>query len=39
MIRAAAKNHAGVAVVVDPADYAHVLNEIDRRKRSTRCAS
>ncbi len=28
MLRAAAKNYAGVAVVVDPADYAGVLDEI-----------
>ena len=28
MIRAAAKNHAGVAVVVDPSDYASVLDEM-----------
>jgi phosphoribosylaminoimidazolecarboxamide formyltransferase/IMP cyclohydrolase len=28
MLRSAAKNHAHVAVVVDPADYARVLNEI-----------
>ncbi|MFZ0058876.1 MAG: bifunctional phosphoribosylaminoimidazolecarboxamide formyltransferase/IMP cyclohydrolase [Acidimicrobiales bacterium] len=28
MVRAAAKNHAHVAVVVDPADYAPVLDEI-----------
>jgi phosphoribosylaminoimidazolecarboxamide formyltransferase/IMP cyclohydrolase len=28
MVRAAAKNHACVAVVVDPADYATVLDEI-----------
>jgi phosphoribosylaminoimidazolecarboxamide formyltransferase/IMP cyclohydrolase len=28
MLRAAAKNHAGVTVVVDPADYARVLEEI-----------
>jgi phosphoribosylaminoimidazolecarboxamide formyltransferase/IMP cyclohydrolase len=28
MLRSAAKNHAGVAVVVDPADYARVLEEI-----------
>jgi phosphoribosylaminoimidazolecarboxamide formyltransferase/IMP cyclohydrolase len=28
MIRAAAKNHGDVTVVVDPADYAHVLTEI-----------
>jgi phosphoribosylaminoimidazolecarboxamide formyltransferase/IMP cyclohydrolase len=28
MLRSAAKNHAHVAVLVDPADYARVLNEI-----------
>jgi phosphoribosylaminoimidazolecarboxamide formyltransferase/IMP cyclohydrolase len=28
MLRAAAKNHAGVAVLVDPADYGAVLGEI-----------
>jgi phosphoribosylaminoimidazolecarboxamide formyltransferase / IMP cyclohydrolase len=28
MLRAAAKNHAGVAVLVDPADYPRVLEEI-----------
>ncbi|MGH8704179.1 MAG: bifunctional phosphoribosylaminoimidazolecarboxamide formyltransferase/IMP cyclohydrolase [Burkholderiales bacterium] len=28
LLRAAAKNHAGVAVVVDPADYGPVLDEI-----------
>jgi phosphoribosylaminoimidazolecarboxamide formyltransferase/IMP cyclohydrolase len=28
LLRAAAKNHAGVAVVVDPADYPRVLDEI-----------
>ncbi|HEY7237867.1 MAG TPA: bifunctional phosphoribosylaminoimidazolecarboxamide formyltransferase/IMP cyclohydrolase [Burkholderiales bacterium] len=28
MLRSASKNHAGVAVVVDPADYARVLDEI-----------
>ena len=28
MLRAAAKNHGGVAVVVDPADYPRVLEEI-----------
>jgi len=28
MLRAAAKNHAGVTVVVDPADYTHVLDEL-----------
>ena len=31
MIRAAAKNHAGVAVVVDPEDYGAVLAEIAAR--------
>jgi phosphoribosylaminoimidazolecarboxamide formyltransferase/IMP cyclohydrolase len=30
MLRSAAKNHAGVAAVVDPADYARVLAEIRR---------
>ncbi len=30
MVRSAAKNHARVAVVVDPADYAAVLEEIER---------
>jgi len=35
MIRAAAKNHAGVAVVVDPADYMDVLEEIDRLEGGT----
>jgi len=29
MLRAAAKNHAGVAVVVNPADYALVLSEMN----------
>ena len=29
MIRAGAKNHDGVTVVVDPADYARVLAEMD----------
>ncbi len=28
MVRSAAKNHGGVAIVVDPADYATVLEEI-----------
>ena len=28
MLRAAAKNHAGVAVVVDPADYAPLVDEL-----------
>ena len=35
MIRAAAKNHADVAVVVDPADYMDVLDEIDRLDGTT----
>jgi phosphoribosylaminoimidazolecarboxamide formyltransferase/IMP cyclohydrolase len=30
MVRAAAKNHAHVAIVVDPADYADVLDELRR---------
>ncbi len=30
MVRAAAKNHASVAVVVDPADYVGLLDEISR---------
>jgi phosphoribosylaminoimidazolecarboxamide formyltransferase/IMP cyclohydrolase len=30
MVRAAAKNHAHVGVVVDPADYAEVLDELRR---------
>ncbi|MBI2382677.1 MAG: bifunctional phosphoribosylaminoimidazolecarboxamide formyltransferase/IMP cyclohydrolase [Gammaproteobacteria bacterium] len=30
MVRASAKNHAHVAIVVDPADYAGVLAEIER---------
>jgi len=28
MVRAAAKNHAGVAVVTDPADYAKIIEEL-----------
>jgi phosphoribosylaminoimidazolecarboxamide formyltransferase/IMP cyclohydrolase len=31
MLRAAAKNHAGVVVVTDPADYAGVLREMKER--------
>ncbi len=30
MVRSAAKNHHGVAIVVDPADYAVVLEELER---------
>ncbi|TVQ57660.1 MAG: bifunctional phosphoribosylaminoimidazolecarboxamide formyltransferase/IMP cyclohydrolase PurH [Rhodobacteraceae bacterium] len=36
MIRAAAKNHAGVAVVVDPTDYAPVLAELEAHGGLTR---
>jgi phosphoribosylaminoimidazolecarboxamide formyltransferase/IMP cyclohydrolase len=32
MIRAAAKNHAHVTVVVDPSDYAGVLRELDQHR-------
>ena len=35
MIRAAAKNHDDVAVVVDPADYAAVLAELERHQGMT----
>jgi phosphoribosylaminoimidazolecarboxamide formyltransferase/IMP cyclohydrolase len=35
MIRAAAKNHSDVAVVVDAADYAPLLEELKTRKRAT----
>jgi len=35
MIRAAAKNHEYVAVVVDPEDYAAVLAEIEHQKGAT----
>lgn len=35
LIRAAAKNHSGVAVVVDPADYTVVLDEIERLDGAT----
>src|SRR5260370_10272398 len=38
MIRAAAKNHEHVAVVVDPADYAVVLAEIEQHKGMTTLA-
>ena len=36
MVRAAAKNHAHVGVVVDPADYETVLDEISRVRRAHR---
>jgi phosphoribosylaminoimidazolecarboxamide formyltransferase/IMP cyclohydrolase len=35
MVRAAAKNHADVAVVVDPADYREVLKEIETQGGTT----
>src|SRR5271166_1705760 len=38
MIRAAAKNHAHVAVVVDPGDYAVLLAELARHKGMTTLA-
>ena len=36
MIRAAAKNHAHVGVVTDPADYDEVLDELRGRRRAVR---
>jgi phosphoribosylaminoimidazolecarboxamide formyltransferase/IMP cyclohydrolase len=38
LIRAAAKNHASVTVVVDPADYASVLAEMDANGGATTLA-
>ena len=38
MIRSAAKNHAHVAVVTDPADYAALLAELDRHGGATTAA-
>jgi phosphoribosylaminoimidazolecarboxamide formyltransferase/IMP cyclohydrolase len=35
MLRAAAKNHESVAVVVDPADYPALLNELTRHEGAT----
>jgi len=35
MVRAGAKNHDAVAVVVDPSDYASVLAELDAKENST----
>ena len=32
MIRAAAKNHDGVAVLIDPADYAVILDALAGRR-------
>src|SRR5919199_3056504 len=39
MVRAAAKNHAHVAILTDPADYAALLEELDRTGGSTTLAS
>jgi phosphoribosylaminoimidazolecarboxamide formyltransferase/IMP cyclohydrolase len=39
MIRAAAKNHAGVTVVVDPADYPALLAELDGNAGATTLAT
>jgi phosphoribosylaminoimidazolecarboxamide formyltransferase/IMP cyclohydrolase len=39
MIRAAAKNHDGVAVVVDPADYGEVLSELEAFNGATRIST
>jgi phosphoribosylaminoimidazolecarboxamide formyltransferase / IMP cyclohydrolase len=38
MVRSAAKNHAHVAIVTDPADYAALLSELDTRGGSTSLA-
>jgi phosphoribosylaminoimidazolecarboxamide formyltransferase/IMP cyclohydrolase len=39
MIRAAAKNHDGVAVVVEPGDYAHILEELAQHGGATTIAT
>ncbi len=39
MIRAAAKNHDGVAVVIDPADYAQLIAELAAHNGSTTLAT
>ena len=39
MVRAAAKNHASVLVVVDPADYALVLKELDTHQGGSDAAT
>ena len=39
MVRAAAKNHASVAVVVDPSDYSSILDEIATREGGTTLAT
>jgi phosphoribosylaminoimidazolecarboxamide formyltransferase/IMP cyclohydrolase len=38
MVRAAAKNHASVTVVVDPGDYRSILDELGANKGATRFA-
>jgi phosphoribosylaminoimidazolecarboxamide formyltransferase/IMP cyclohydrolase len=38
MIRAAAKNHADVAVVVDPSDYADLLAQLEQQRGATTLA-
>ncbi len=35
MVRSAAKNHASVTIVTDPADYARLLAEMDERAGAT----
>jgi len=39
LLRSAAKNHAGVAVVVDPADYPVILNELKAGERGLSSAT
>lgn len=39
MVRAAAKNHAWVTIVVESGDYARVLDEMDQHHRSTTAAT
>lgn len=39
LLRAAAKNYSAVTVVVDPADYAHVMHEMKLNKGATNLAT
>jgi phosphoribosylaminoimidazolecarboxamide formyltransferase/IMP cyclohydrolase len=39
MVRAAAKNHGGVAVVTDPADYGSILDELKRTQGALSAAT
>jgi phosphoribosylaminoimidazolecarboxamide formyltransferase / IMP cyclohydrolase len=39
LLRAAAKNYSAVTVVVDPADYAHVMHEMKMNKGATNLAT